>query len=84
MALCNHFSHKVQASHVVNRGSVQFGFGSCEMYADAATLAFHVQASSAEELARIQFVLSDHVERFSGADALQVAWNTLEEPVIWE
>ncbi len=73
-ALCNHFSHKVQATYDENHGSVQFAMGSCEMDANADTLSFAVQAENAEGLEQVKDVVGGHLERFSGADALQVTW----------
>ncbi|GIK28334.1 MAG: DUF2218 domain-containing protein [Chloroflexi bacterium] len=73
-ALCNHFSHKVPAAYDDNHGTVQFGFGTCEMFADDTSLTFHIDAETEENLARVQHVVADHVERFTGADALKVAW----------
>ncbi len=73
-ALCNHFSHKAQAAHSDDRGSVNFSFGACELWAEAGTLTLRVQAEDAEGLARVKSVVADHLERFSGDEALQVMW----------
>jgi len=73
-ALCNHFDRKVTATYDDNHGDVQFGFGSCQMDADAQTLSIHVQADNDENFARVKFVVADHLERFSGDDALKVEW----------
>lgn len=73
-ALCNHFNRKVTAEYDDNRGTVQFGFGDCEMDADDHVLVIRVQADNDENFARVKYVVSDHLERFSGDEALQVAW----------
>lgn len=73
-ALCNHFSHKVTATYDNNQGQVQFGFGYCEMEADSNQLNFRIQADDAENFERVKYVVSDHLERFSGDEALKVLW----------
>lgn len=73
-ALCNHFSHKVQAAYDDNRGIVQFGFGTCTMEADAAALSFQIEAEHDAGLERVKAVVADHLERFSGEEALQIIW----------
>jgi hypothetical protein len=73
-ALCNHFSHKVQASYDENQGHVEFGFGVCDIKADANILSFELQAEDAEGFERVKFVVADHLERFSGDEALKLSW----------
>ncbi len=73
-ALCNHFSHKVTAEYTDNHGSVQFSIGTCEMDANANELDFQVQADDAEKLEQVKAVVADHLERFSGDDALKIQW----------
>lgn len=73
-ALCNHFSHKVQASYSDDRGHVDFGFGTCEMQAEADRLTLQIQADNNEGFARVKYVVADHLERFSSDEALQVMW----------
>lgn len=73
-ALCNHFNQKVTAEYDENRGTVDFGFGHCQMDADEATLVIHIQAENKDDFARVKYVVSDHLERFSGNEALQTSW----------
>ncbi len=73
-ALCNHFSRKVDANYDEQRGTVQFGFGVCEMYVSDTTLTLHIHAEGDENLARVKAVVADHLQRFSGDEALQVKW----------
>ena len=74
-ALCNHFSHKVTAEYTDQRGNVQFGFGSCEMNADANTLVVRIEADDVENFGRVKQVIADHLERFSGDEALKLEWS---------
>jgi len=73
-ALCNHFSHKVTAEYNDNHGTVQFGFGTCEMDATPGELAIRIQAEDEVNFTRVKYVVADHLERFSGEDALKVLW----------
>ncbi len=73
-ALCNHFGHKVTAEYTDQQGNVQFGFGHCEMSADENALSFRITADTEENFTRVKHVIADHLERFSGEDALKVEW----------
>ena len=74
-ALCNHFNRKVTAEYNDNRGTVNFGFGECEFDASSSELVIRIQAENEENFARVKFVVADHLERFSGDDALKVQWS---------
>lgn len=74
-ALCNHFSRKVTAEYSDTRGTVQFGFASCEMNAIDGTLIIDLQADDAAGFERAKYVVSDHLERFSTGEGLTVVWN---------
>jgi hypothetical protein len=59
----------VTAEYDDNQGTVDFGFGYCQMVADASSLSISIQAENEEQFARIKFVVADHLERFSGEAA---------------
>lgn len=73
-ALCNHFSRKVTAEYDEHHGTVQFGFGYCELDASADELVMRIQATDDENFTRVKHVVGDHLERFSGEETLQVIW----------
>ncbi len=73
-ALCNHFDRKVTATYDDNQGTVDFGFGHCQMVANDSSLSISIQAEDEEQFARVKFVVADHLERFSGDDALKAEW----------
>lgn len=73
-ALCNHFNQKVTATYTDNEGTVQFGFADCTMRADDNALTIHIEALTDEDFARVKFVVSDHLERFSGDERLTATW----------
>ncbi|MBZ0297126.1 MAG: DUF2218 domain-containing protein [Anaerolineae bacterium] len=72
-ALCNHSNRKVTAEHSDDHGVVQFGFGYCEMEADADALTIHIQAEDSENFDRVKAVVGDHLERFANNE-FQVEW----------
>jgi len=73
-ALCNHFDRKVTAEYDDNQGNVDFGFGHCQMIADETSLSVSIQADDEEQFGRVKFVVADHLERFSGDEALKLEW----------
>ncbi|MEQ8676102.1 MAG: DUF2218 domain-containing protein [Aggregatilineales bacterium] len=73
-ALCNHFDRKVTAEYDDNHGNVDFGFGNCQMVATENTLSISIQADDEEQFAQVKFVIADHLERFSGDEALKSEW----------
>jgi hypothetical protein len=81
-ALCNHFERKVTASYTDNHGQVQFSIGNCEMDADDQGMRFSAEADTAENLEGVKGVISSHLERFTGEDALKIQW--VDQPVMSE
>ena len=73
-ALCGHFSRKTEADYNAERGRVDFGFGSCELRAEAEALLLQVEAPDAESFARVKNVVGGHLERFAAKDELKVRW----------
>ena len=63
--LCKHFNHKVDASYENGKGIVDFKFATCEMSAEGSQLNLVCQANSADKLARVKYVLEDHLVRFT-------------------
>lgn len=76
-ALCNHFNRKVVAGYNDNHGTVQFGFGYCEMTAEEDQLIIQIQADDEESFARVKYVVSDHLERFASDEGLQIIWQEM-------
>lgn len=74
-ALCNHFNRKVTAEYSDQHGTVQFGFGYCEMDATDDLLSIRVQAEDEENFTRVKYVVADHLERFAADDELQLTWS---------
>lgn len=71
-----HFAHKLPfVRHETNEhGEVEFPLGLCTLDADARRLSIIVNASSAEELAKLKEVVDRHLLRFAFREALAIDW----------
>ena len=57
------------------RGSVDFGWGRCVLQAGSDALNLRVEADQADDLERLQELLTRHVERHNSSDQATVRWN---------
>lgn len=73
-ALCNHFGRKVAASYEGNKGSVDFGFGSCLLEATDDALILKVESDSIQTLSQLEQIMSSHLIRFTQNEILEVKW----------
>ena len=74
MQLCKHFAHKISVDYNAERGRADFPWGICHLTADAGTLTIQCEAPTDEELERVKFVLTDHVQRFGWKEKIEVTW----------
>ncbi|MFB9904879.1 DUF2218 domain-containing protein [Allokutzneria oryzae] len=72
--LCKHFGHKVTAEWTDERGSVDFGWGTASLRADADALVLRAQGHDEESLSRVEQVVGGHFERFATRDELTASW----------
>jgi len=72
--LCKHFAHKGDVRFDEVHAQIDFTFGSCRMLATPDRLLIDCQAEPGEAEKRLRFVIADHLQRFSGEEALQVDW----------
>jgi len=72
--LCKHFRHKVDVDFDATRGRVDFPFGDCRLEAQADELIMRCEAPDAEASARMQSVLTIHLERFAWREKAVVTW----------
>ena len=72
--LCKHFAHKVPAEWDEHGGRAQFAWGTCTLVATPDAMLLTAEATDAENLERVEYVVRDHTERFGGRDALTVVW----------
>ncbi len=75
--LCKHWSHKMPVEFNADAGSVKFPNGSiATMVAKDATLEVTVDVPEGEDAARMQGVVSSHLDRFAFREApLSFAWS---------
>ncbi|WP_420406040.1 DUF2218 domain-containing protein [Nisaea sp.] len=72
--LCKHIAHKIPATWDAGRGHADFGFGACDMTAENGTLTLECSAPETEGLARVKYIVEDHVVRFGWKEELSVSW----------
>lgn len=72
--LCGHFKIKVPAQYDDHQGSIDFGFGHCQMQADSEALHIRVEADTTEALSRVKDVVGGHLERFAHKESVHVTW----------
>lgn len=72
--LCRHFAHKVPATINGDRGIIEFPFGRCRLEADVGHLRMAIDLRDAEEAAKAEHVLGDHLQRMASKEALDVQW----------
>ena len=72
--LFKHFAHKGEVRLDDQQAEVVFVFGECRMFAGPDQLLIDCQAAAGEAEKRLRFVIADHLNRFSGDEALQVEW----------
>jgi hypothetical protein len=70
---------KVAVELSETRGSVDFGWGRCTLEADSEALHLRVEAEQAEDLERLQELLTRHVERHSSAAQTALVWDNRDE-----
>jgi uncharacterized protein len=73
-ALCNHFARKITARYEGDKGYIEFGDGKCEITAASDTLTLQVEAENADNLARVERVVVEHLLRFAPEDNFQISW----------
>lgn len=73
-ALVNHFARKANAAYEGNDGYIEFGFGRCDIQADAESLTFKLNSPSNEELDRLKMVVDKHLARFSQDEIVGLEW----------
>lgn len=72
--LCRHFGHKVEARFDDQRGEIHFPFAHATLEAQDDRLLLVGQGDDDTQLERFEQVLSDHLLRFAGKEALTIAW----------
>lgn len=71
--LCKHFGHKVEVEFTPTDGRVTLPMGVCTLHADETALALTV-SGEAENLARMEQVIGDHLARFAFRESFTLDW----------
>jgi hypothetical protein len=72
--LCSHFDRKADSTYDDSTGHTVFAFGECRMVAQPEALVIDVQAPDEAQLAKVEYVVGDHLERFAKRDGLTAHW----------
>lgn len=72
--LCKHFRHKVEAEWDDHQGIAHFPMGTGLFTATADTLIMRCEAESEDALGTVQWIIDDHLTRFSRTENLVAAW----------
>jgi hypothetical protein len=62
------------------RGDIDFGWARCVLQASPDVLNLRVEADQADDLERLQELVTRHVERHSSSDQAAIVWTTSGEP----
>lgn len=74
--LCNHWRHKFPVTrHAEQRGRIELPAGVCELEAAAADeLIVRITGSAEAEVARLEGVVAEHLQRFALDERLVFEW----------
>ena len=74
--LCKHFQHKLPVTLTEGLGRIAFPAGACELEIPpgAELLVLRVTADDADTLARLEEVVTRHLERFAFRETIQIRW----------
>ncbi|TNE36453.1 MAG: DUF2218 domain-containing protein [Alphaproteobacteria bacterium] len=73
--LCKHFRHKIPADFNKQAGRIIFEEGKCDLAASENGLVMTVSATGKAEGARLQNILTRHLERFAFREDLEITWS---------
>lgn len=73
--LLKHWSHKMEVRFDEVSGEVKFSSGNCEFDASQENvLAMRINASNAEDVQRLEGVISSHLERLATHQTVTIEW----------
>ncbi len=72
--LCKHWSHRFQVEFDPNHGVVHMTGADCAFQATPERLVLTLAGDDAATLARLSGVVTEHLQRFSFREALEVRW----------
>lgn len=72
--LCKHFRHKITVEFDATEAHADFPWGACDMQASDEALTIQCRAEDPAALARLEYVVGDHLTRFAWKEGLTVDW----------
>lgn len=74
--LCKHFGHKIPVEFDERQGRIVFAWGVCDLAApeEVEVLTLRASAGNAEDLAKVENVMADHLARFAFREELEINW----------
>lgn len=72
--LCAHFAVAVPVTESTDAAEIDFTFGSCRLKVVDGGLALTADAVDPISLARVEYLIGDHLERLGARDSLVVDW----------
>ncbi|WFE25201.1 DUF2218 domain-containing protein [Solwaraspora sp. WMMD791] len=72
--LCAHFAVAVPVTERVDTAEIDFTFGTCRLAIVDDGLALTADAVDTISLARVEYLVGDHLERLGARDSLAVDW----------
>jgi hypothetical protein len=72
--LCKHWSHKFEVSFDDQQGHITLGDTNCLLTAGEGTLTAELQTEDEGQLARMETVVADHLQRMSADETFSFAW----------
>lgn len=70
--LCKHWAHKLPVTLSSDKGEIELPMGVCQMY--CTDLLIVTLKSDAEQLPKLQQVVSDHLLRMAAKETLVIEW----------
>jgi len=72
--LCEHFATAVPVKWTADQGLIDFGFGTCRIDATDESLRLHADSDDDIGLARVEYLVGEHLERAGARESLAVDW----------
>lgn len=70
----------IEVASSETRGSVDFGWGRCTLQAGPEALNLRVEADQADDLERLQELVTRHIEHLGSSDQAAMLWSSSGEP----
>lgn len=72
--LCKHWSHKFEVDFDVHHGHIALGDTQCSLTAGENSLTANLQTQDEAQLARMETVVADHLQRMSAGETFSFDW----------